>query len=175
MRGGRCPDCKSSPVDGASLERPSPVGVLAAFLDDWRRMNDGEWAYNLPLDPNEAAAWWINTMQEPCRKWEQSRLEQTRPRRQDELPKKYWVTPYIDRLKYTLKRYLTISHEEQEIVYGCAQDKVFWRGEPVSMFYGSDHSVYEETLRMREMGMGDYKTEARQRVRALFGTSVKHG
>lgn len=137
--------------------QPDPREALKDFLRSW--MDRGKsWGYEMPDTPQMAADWWINTMQEPCGGNEVMR----------KMTKKFakssgdytWQYPYLDRLLYTVRKYLMMSREDQVVIVGCIDEKVPWRGDDIDFFYNHEHSVYNETMKMRETDPTEYRQTA---------------
>ena len=157
---GKCPKCGGS----SELARPNTLTILGSVVDRYRakRQTGTKWPYLLPHDPLEAAKWFMDLM-EPMRDGEAANIKYTRKGNQ-----RYWDTPYLDRLAYLFGKYVSLSEADQAIIVGCCEEEVYWRGEDIEHYYRSEHSVYHETLKMREMGVRPYIQEARRKALGVF-------
>jgi len=138
--------------------QPNPREALAAFLRSWQD-RDKSWGYEMPENPQMAADWWINTMQEPCGDMEGlHKVTKKSARHAGEFS---WQFPYLDRLMTTVRKYLLMSREDQTVIRGCVDENVPWRGDDINFFYTHEHSVYNETMKMRE-NPDKYRQQAKQ-------------
>ena len=94
----------------------------------------------MPQRPEEAAQWWI-AHQEPMSKQEW-------PRRVNVAGKEgtRWLTPYIDRLSYTLMLFLNLKPIDQKFIIGAFEDGIHWRGDDMDFF----SSVCDENMKMQK-------------------------
>lgn len=150
-------------VRSTSDKEPDVYQVLEDYLADYQRRGLS-WGYAMPSAPIKASSWWINEMQEPCSRFEHSYRQESKHRN----GKHYWVTPYLDRVLSTLKAYLAMPRKDQEIIVGCIQEGVPWRGDDMNMYYHSKHSIYNETMIMREIGVADYKQQVKQELPSIL-------
>lgn len=156
----RAPD---GAVKGDSDKEPDVYQTVEDFLADYQRRG-GSWGYEMPEAPIKAASWWINEMQEPCGRYEKAYQQESKHKKN----KKVWITPHIDRVMTTLKKFLGLSREDQIIIVGCVAEGVPWRGDDMEIYYHSKHSIYNETLNMREIGVEEYKQELKPEVRRIL-------
>jgi hypothetical protein len=97
-------------------------------------------------------------MQEPCAKTEvMHKVTKKYAKSAGEIS---WQYPYLDRLMMTLKKYLGMSREDQVIIFGCIDENIAWRGDDINFFYTHEHSVYNETMKMRETSPEEYRKTA---------------
>jgi uncharacterized phage protein (TIGR02220 family) len=136
---------------------PDPLDTLTDFLRSWQD-REKSWGYEMPPVPGVAAKWWIEKMQEKCSDMEV--LRQVTKKNAKKSGDTVWSFPYIDRLMYTLRKYLMLSREDQVVIYGCVDDGIHWRGDDIDFFYNNEHSIYNETMKMRELGMDEYKKQS---------------
>jgi len=99
------------------------------------------WHTDVPRTASELAAWWP-TMQDPP-------SDKEAPSNHDGV----WKCPYHERLLVTLAIFLTRPAEEQSIIIEARKDGVYWRGDDIAFFA----RVWDETLRMRQMGVEEYR------------------
>jgi len=149
-------------IGGVDPKPPMPnIGYnLKVWIDDWLEKTNKR-GYMMPENSVDAAKWWLETMQEPRRDTERS----IKKYRKDG-DGYFWESPYLFRLTDNLKTYITAPALTQKIIFGCAEEKVFWRGdEDMGYFYHNEHSVYNETKTMKEVGIDEY----RKKGKALLG------
>ena len=151
------------PVAEASRERPPLIEdellkVIHGFL---QHRSLPLW---LPQIPRDVALWWID-MQEP------PSMPADAPRRVsmpgDEGQR--WICPYHERIRHTLRKFLSLHEHDQKIIMAAREDKVFWRGDDMPFFM----RVIDETVKMRKMGVEAYRIEALKKMkscRLLGGT-----
>ena len=135
----------------APTQKPNPVAILASIVHSYR--SQGILGYQMPNDNNGAAKWFMGRM-EPQQRYEGMTLEST-VRGDGE----YWKFPYLDRMKYLLKKYMELPDGDQAVIIGCCEEGVFWRGETLKHFYEAETSVYNEIMRMREIGASEYQKQ----------------
>ena len=128
-------------------QQPDPRAALKDFLRTWQDRGNS-WGYEMPETPQAAADWWITTMQEPCSNTE--KMFKATKKNAKTSGDYTWQYPYLDRLLMTIRKYLCMSREDQVIIYGCVDEGVSWRGDDIEFFYTHQHSVYNETMKMRE-------------------------
>lgn len=106
--------------------------VLAAVTAEWMRSRYYHSAADsIPRTPADVARWWPTLQERPCEITE----------RAQKMAKKdgsgvFWKTPYIDRIKFTLEKFLRLDSEFQELIIAAAEEKIFWRGEDRKFFLG---------------------------------------
>ena len=136
--------------NGYVAEAPDLMETLIELITEWK-YNRQTWGYNMPPLPEDAANWWKDVMQ-PDPKANECAHQQNG----------HWVFPYLDRLVSTLKAYVLLPLTDQKIIFGCAEDGVHWRGDNLDFFFHNERSIYNETMRMRELGKDEYKKSAKQ-------------
>lgn len=147
-------------VDPAHLSKPKPQGAqppmksIDALELEITKITLSFRPKQAPPIPISMARWWI-TMQEPAQATERPRLAQGKRG-------SIWITPYTDRLIQNFKKFCQLTTAEQDIVIGCYEDGVYWRGDDIKQFYGGvSCCIYSETMTKNEIGLGDYKPAAR--------------
>jgi hypothetical protein len=95
-----------------------------------------------------------------------------RQRQPDEAPAKtQWgeIDPYITRLISTLAVFLNLpSDKDRQFVRACIEDGIDYRGEQVPLL----RSVYEETMKMREIGKEAYIRQACDHAYRTLGVRI---
>jgi len=107
----------------------SPVQRLMDVINDRRDMDVVRPAM-MPEQQQRAAEWWT-TKQEPMAGDERPRLEWARPERGTDERKRYWKTPYADRLCETLSRFYRLSHADQMYILDLHSQGIWWRGDDI--------------------------------------------
>jgi len=110
---------------------PSVEDELCKLLSRWKQTGM-KWPYGMPMDINHAAKWWIHVQEMPRN--EKPELIQKRQKSDVDPVEYYWKTPYIDRLIYTLNKYLNLPEQHQEIVVKAIEVDIHWRGEDMKFF-----------------------------------------
>ena len=146
-----------SSQNGCTEDAPDLMEKLIEFISE-RKYNRQTWGYNMPTLPEDAANWWKDVMQAPPKANEFAHQQNGK-----------WVFPYLERLIATLRDYVSLPTTDQKIVFGCAEDGVFWRGDNLDMFFHNEYSIYNEAMRMRDMGKDEYKRSAKQIFRQAMG------
>ncbi|GAH88277.1 unnamed protein product [marine sediment metagenome] len=104
-----------------------------------------------PVDNLEAVNYWRELMEKPNEHTEAVEWIHTKNGGE-------WKTPYIDRMVYTLKKFLALSETHQAfIIDGIENKNTPWRGDDIDMY----KMVLEETQKMR-LNPGEYKDKAFQ-------------
>ena len=111
----------------------------------------------MPQQGDHAVEWFLNLV-EP-----QHRTE--RPKEQSSRKKDggTWLWPYAERAKYLLRKYLEAPIKLQQVVVAAREDKIFWRGEDYPFFV----CVIDDTEKMRELGIVEYRRQARAEMGRL--------
>lgn len=135
----------------APAQKPNIVAVLANIVHSYQK--EGVLAYEMPNEPTAAAKWFMGRM-EPQQRWEGMSMKA------DKQGQEFWVFPYLNRMVYLLEKYYHQSDSYQAIIIGCCEESVYWRGEAIEHFYESEHSVYNEVMKMREEGIEKYQKDA---------------
>lgn len=118
----------------------------------------------LPMIPMHAAMRWIE-LQEPRKRGENVRYVAV-PNGDGQRE----IDPYVERLRGTLQAFLIADDALRDLVVAGVGDKIYWRGDSMQMFA----RIYEETLRMREIGLDAYRAEARQKARGVIRKLTTH-
>lgn len=112
-----------------SDDMPKAVDVLAdVFTRYISRHCEGVWPDHIPRPAFKAAQWWMET-QEPAKQSEHA--EPIYNPRGDLVA---WQTPYHDRVKYTLQKFLAMDGLEQKTVLACIDEGIAYRGDDFSFF-----------------------------------------
>ena len=164
---GDCPTCRVPLKDpnncgcgwqkGKSTDHSMPTinDLKAALIDFITRWPQGK----VPdrLKHADAADWFLKLL-EPHKPHEaphkvtvQGRGNETHHR---------WIWVYETRVKNCLAIYLTFSYEQQKTIVAAREDKIFWRGDDFDYFM----DVVNETLRMRYMGIAEYRKQCLERM-----------
>lgn len=70
---------------------------------------------------------------------------------------------YQSRMQASCAAWLRMSKKDRDILTAGAGDKVYWRGEPVAQY----QDIWNETMRMREIGRDAYIAEAKAKMGGL--------
>jgi len=135
---------------------PSAEDVLTEVASNWlnsRLVHKAD--PGIPRNPRDLASWWMKHQQQPDhyadRPTQHTKRDQTGT---------YWKTPYIDRVKYTLTKFLHEEKDFQRIIIAAAEEGIFWRGDSRSFFMG----LIAERDKAKSPG---YKTEAIRKMQSL--------
>lgn len=142
----------------APAQKPNIVATLANMIYDFQKT--GVLAYEMPNDPTAGAKWFMGRM-EPQQRHEGMTMK--RAKNGDE----FFEFPYLDRMLYLLNRYYHQPDSFQAIIIGCCEEGVFWRGESLEHFYEAETSIYNEVMRMREIGASEYQKQTMEKMRTL--------
>ena len=132
---------------------PKVEEVLVAIFE---QKGKPDW---MPADPLAAARWWMK-IQKPPDEWA-DKPKQISVHGKDGMR---WITPYADRLKHNLELFLKLPPTDQQYIVGAADDGVLWNGDEMPFFY----AVYEETMKMKDLGSDKYRRRSAQQARALL-------
>lgn len=135
-------ETKPSPVSGPP--RPDTLARLSEIVHNWDERHPGE-RRALPKHPQEAAKQWVH-YQEPPGRGEAPNLKT------DPGGKKYWLTPFMDRLARNLHLFLCHNFENQNYIVAAAEAGIPWRGDPMTHF----RLIVDEHERMTEIGVEQY-------------------
>ena len=100
---------------------------LSQVLEIWRKKGN-RWPKRMPHEIRDAVPWWI-AHQEPARRNEQARHV---PSYQGDGMR--MVLPYVERLVYTLHKYLIQDQNFQSLIVSAWEDQIPWRGEDPHIF-----------------------------------------
>lgn len=134
---------------------PFTVDLLA---DEFRRHK--RLPHQIPRDPMAAANWWIKHQKPAHENIEVPRLARVIGKNSVSR----WMTPYADRLIASLRKFVTLSKHEQEFIISAVDDGVFYNGDEFAFF----HQVYEETQKMRSVGVDAYRQDAAKNLKAFI-------
>lgn len=113
---------------------PTPEEVISEFLSQTKlRVPKG-----MPSDGFQAARWWM-ARQAPADQFSEAA---TPPR----VKGSDWVTPYHDRLMYTLKKFLRLKSIQQVYIIEHIERGIPWKGDEI----GHYQLVVEESAKMAE-------------------------
>ena len=146
------------------LERPDAPridAVLIALLEKRKRKPK-----MFPANLLEASKYW-QSIQEPPNE-ERERVEwQSAPKAKDG---GFWRCPYIDRLKFTLQKFLILDSPRQFFVIENIEKGCVWRGDDISFF----KRVIEEHEKMKKMEKDEYIASAIKQA-SKVGLNVNRG
>ena len=139
----------SAPASAPNL-KPNPVKLVAAVLREWTHNGRRILPEPMPRDPEEAAVWWIEHMQEPEKPGE-TRLAVTSDGRER------WDTGYANRCSQSAIAWMRMTYPlRMAVVKGVREDKVPYRGDTFEFY----QTVWDEHLHMREVGVEQYRKES---------------
>lgn len=76
-----------------------------------------------------------------------------------------WACPYNERLIYTFRKFVEMSPKDQKtVLHGIRAMNVPWRGDEIDFYT----TVVNETMIMREIGVEDYRKQARGKARSVI-------
>ena len=130
------------------LQRPDTLNALSGIISTWMGQHQGQ-ATGLHPHPSEAAKQWI-LMQEPPGIREAPNIIQKKG------GAKCWDTPYLDRLCYSLTKFLRHGNAERNYIISAYKAGIFWRGDDLAEF----KRLIEETETMHEIGLDAYRKRA---------------
>ena len=136
-------------------EHPRIEAVLIKILERGKRMPK-----MFPENKLEAANFWISKQEPP--KEEREAVEwQSNPKHRDG---GFWKSPYIDRLAFTLKKFLALGSPRQFFVIENIDKGCPWRGDGIDFF----KMVVQEHQKMQEMGADEYISKAKVTARGYL-------
>ncbi len=86
-------------------------------------------------------------------------------RRDKDMIYKVEIDPYANRIEYLLGKYFKLPSKDRSVIREARAENVFWRGEDINQLL----FIWDETLRMRDIGLEEYRAKAIKQMRALFG------
>lgn len=138
-------------------DKPNTINILAGIITSWQHthmyMHSG-----LSMDPATAAREWVD-LQEPPKPGETAFVKESDAGA-------VWRTPYLDRLTYTLKKYLKHPTEDRNLILAGIKAGIPWRGDEIDAY----KHIIEETEIMREIGLDEYRKRA---LTAAAGLNLK--
>jgi hypothetical protein len=132
------------------------AGIAAKWLESHSRSDS-----RIPRNPDELAHWWVDRQSPPNERFD-------RPVQQPKLDGSgmYWKTPYIDRIRSTLIKFLSLDSGFQGLIIAAAEDGIFWRGDSMEFFF----SVISEREKMRAVGVVAYRDMAAKQAAAFVAS-----
>lgn len=112
----------------------------------------------MPHNTQDAADWWIH------RQEQHQQFESPQTKWNPKTEENCYIWPYADRIKNTLKIFLTLSPKFQSLIISAKEDGISWRGDSEEMFL----LIIEETMNMQEIGIEKYRKQARLKMREMF-------
>lgn len=148
-------DAKHS-TNGGDGVPPNQLPVIEAGIRAWlAKRKVSKIPDPAPNDVHECAAWWCNVMQEP------EGAGETYIHRNDGDTGGSWIEGYACRCRNALLRWFDMTPIERNAVCaGVLDDKVPYRGDDFAFY----RQVHEETMRMREIGVSDYRQAIARKV-----------
>ena len=133
------------------------IPVASAFLAS-RMVHHAD--SRIPRNANELVHWWMDRQSRPSERFDRPVQESKR-----DGSGLFWRTPYTDRIRHTLIKFLSLDSGFQGLIIAAAEDKIFWRGDSREFFL----SVIHEHEKMRKVGVEAYRSEALRKLRAVTG------
>jgi len=133
------------------LQRPDPPqidSILISILDKSKRK-----PRMFPVNRLEAAQYWKSKQEPPNEATERVEWQSAPKHREGG----FWRSPYIDRVAFTLKRFLALDSPRQFFVIENIDKGCAWRGDGIGFF----KMVIQEHKRMQEMGADEYINKAK--------------
>ena len=134
---------------------------LNKYINAGRELND-----RVPTRSTaEIAQWFLNAVFNPIDK-----LTEEVNRWQSESGARV-STPYADRVRYLIKKFLHLPADDHGYVLAAAQDGIHWRGDDMDLF----HRIVDETLHYLTLNpteKGRYKRASDMRRRAFVSRAV---
>ena len=112
----------------------------------------------MPKNFSDVAGWWISKIEPP----KETEHPQSMSTADGEGIR--WVCPYHNRVLYTLRKFINSSNKDCQYILAAREDGIFWRGDDISFFIG----VVAETVRMRKIGVKNYREECLDRMKNSF-------
>lgn len=136
---------------------PLTVDTLAAAIvahKEYCIQNRRHWPVEIPYEAIDAAKWWIGIQPKPDEYLD-------RPRQVSVVGgSTRWESPYALRLCHNFRAYCGLDEHARNIVQAASQDGVFWNGDRITWPDGKPAEfvrIYDETLKMREVGAAEYR------------------
>jgi len=111
--------------------------------------------------PADAGRWIIAKLLEPERPEERSRMTAMTGSSGNR-----WDYPYRSRVIPCVQKYCTLTPDDRKFIKAAREDGVFWRGDDMDFF----HTVYDETMKMREVGIETYRKKALESMKKVFAS-----
>lgn len=137
---------------------PKVEAVLAAVGRLWLGSDYTHRAYSeIPRNPDDLATWWVRHQAPP------HAIDRPTQHTKRDGSGTFWKSPYVERMKYTLTKFLVQDKDFQRLIIAAAEDGIFWRGDAREFFV----SVIVESGKTKQVG---YRAEAIAKMRAFLGT-----
>lgn len=138
---------------------PKAHDVLANIATEWLGSRLIHKAHpGIPRNANELPAWWMKHQAPP------TDLDTPSQHSTRDGSGTVWRVPYIDRVAYTLTRFLRIEKSFQGLIIAAAEDGIFWRGDSQEFFI----ALIAEHDRMKLTP--NYRAGAIQKMRGAVGS-----
>lgn len=141
-------------VEKATRGLPTLDMVDAALAEIVARVSSDQWPVMMPPGPRDAARWLREHVLDRHHAEESPRRNRSG---------ESWIWPYKDRCILNARMFLSMPSEHQAYILAAREDGVMWRGDDFDFF----RRVYDETMRMVDMGPDAYRKEAIKRLREL--------
>jgi hypothetical protein len=146
----------------AGQQKPDPVAIVRDALVSYLNAHSGECLPPpLPVDPTEAARWWVAQMQEPERKGETYIAPCTGAGEGVR-----WECGHAVRCRQALAHWLAMPDDKRQIVVRLVQDGHVYRGESFDRFM----AVAEQREQLREIGLAAYRQRSIQATKRALGS-----
>jgi len=154
-----CSSCKwRAPNVGASTHTRPVLGDLkSGLLNILNAATMDHPAHAMPTHAETAVAWFLNLV-EPEHRTERPQQVSGRGKQASS-----WRWPYAERVQYLMRVYLGAPIELQQLVVAAREDGIFWRGDDYVFFV----RVIDETEKMRELGLDEYRRQSRKAMGRL--------
>jgi len=146
---------KAKGVSVAAGGRPILADLEADMVQVLRTSSSDHPTHGIPKDENAAIDWFMRLV-EPEHRTE-------RPQEIRNKSGQSWRWTYADRVLYLLRKYLVAPLELQQLVVAAREDGIFWRGDDYPFFV----CVIDETEKMRDLGLVEYRRQARAAMGSL--------
>lgn len=133
---------------------PTIGDVDAALAQLIGAVPEDRWPAGMPLGPRDAARW----LRENVLEGPQTEEAPYRHKKSEG-----WAWPYLNRCLVHARMFVTMPHQHQSYIVAAREDGVVWRGEVFEVF----QRVYDEAMRMREIGADAYRKEAIGKLRGM--------
>lgn len=141
--------------------RPSEADVRAEVHEILSRHMTAKRTDVLPEQIGKAVSWWLDFMMEPEGPDERPR-EINKPQANAGTA---WSYPYARRVIACLRSFIALDENDQQTIKAARKDGVYWRGDSMDTFV----RIWDETQRMREVGVADYRKHAKAAMNAALG------
>ncbi len=147
-------DKKSTNPIAQKSKAPLVHDLLAKIMDrNKKKLPEG-----MPTKVYDAAYWWMDLQEPP-----DDRLEQV-VKIADGKNGSGWITPYHDRVAYTLRIFLGLDAVQQAFIIHHSKQKIYWRGDGIKLY----SIICREHEKMLQ-APGKYIGNAKQMLKAFQG------